>query len=229
MLRRWVAAQYLNEYKVYIASLFQSKSDSKSRSGSPVKENGDSRRSRCVLQWFMYFYHYLKFTFFRSKSRGSNSGNATPEKNGDGDENGDDWSKEKRLKGIFFNFHTNCQWDGDPSVFNLVIILRSTHFYQYIKHTKVFAGTIKVSKSRREKRNTGVQSIPFFRVKSRFEDVYVPFDKLLQPNQLGGCRLPHPLSDLPWWQSLHQDDQGEVWWVVVYSFSKRFRWWWKVI
>ena len=167
--------------------------------------------------------------FFRSKSRGSNSGNATPEKNGDGDENGDDWSNEKRLKGIFFNFHTNCQWDGDPSVFNLVIILRSTHFYQYIKHTKVFAGTIKVSKSRREKRNTGVQSIPFFRVKSRFEDVYVPFDKLLQPNQLGGCRLPHPLSDLPWWQSLHQDDQGEVWWVVVYSFSKRFRWWWKVI
>ena len=137
--------------------------------------------------------------------------------------------KKKRLKGIFFNFHTNCQWDGDPSVFNLVIILRSTHFYQYIKHTKVFAGTIKVSKSRREKRNTGVQSIPFFRVKSRFEDVYVPFDKLLQPNQLGGCRLPHPLSDLPWWQSLHQDDQGEVWWVVVYSFSKRFRWWWKVI
>ena len=91
-------------------------------------------------------------------------------------------------------------------------IARSTHLYQYIKHTKVFAGTIKVSQvGRREKRNTGVQGIPFFRVKSGFEDVDVPVDQLLQPNQLGGCRLPHPLPDLPWRQSLHQDDQGEVW------------------
>ena len=43
-----------------------------------------------------------------------------------------------------------------------------------------------------------VEAFLFFRVKSRFEDVYVPFDKLLQSNQLGGCRLPHPLPDLSW-------------------------------
>ena len=40
----------------------------------------------------MLLQNKLESTFFRSKSKGSNNGDASPEKNGDGDENayGDD-------------------------------------------------------------------------------------------------------------------------------------------
>ena len=76
----------------------------------PVSCKGKWRFQEIQVWYSCTFTKIFEILFFRSMSKGSNSGNATPEKNGDGDENGDDWSqqKEKEIEGHFFNFHTNC-------------------------------------------------------------------------------------------------------------------------
>ena len=108
-----------------------------------------------------------------------------------------DHNFKKEIEGHFFNFHT--QMSLCSTVFNLVIILRSTHIYQVYKSFCWNNKSFKVGSQMKEREGSlEVEAFLFFRVKSRFEDVYVPFDKLLQSNQLGGCRLPHSLPDLSW-------------------------------
>ena len=127
--------------------------------------------------------------FFRSKSKGSTNGNASPEKNGDGEENayGDDWSQLERFKqGHFFSTFTCKLFTRFPSVFNLVIILRSTHIYQVYK---TFCRNNKLFQSRitnvRERRNTGGWSIPFFQSEIQIWGCRCPFRQTLTTEPTG--------------------------------------------